>query len=179
VRQFAGFSTPEETSARHQRQNGPDVDRPHSVGEVGKCGVAISSSDDMEQRYANTPLDRVSVSMTINSPPPVLYAMSVVTAERHGVDPAILSGTLLNDILEEYTTHTEYSGAQSLHTDSLDEAYALRSEHAVTLAPRAGQIIDPLGGSGLVESQGLAAPTGLLAPENGLRSSKLEGLCVS
>jgi methylmalonyl-CoA mutase, N-terminal domain len=125
MRQFAGFSTPEETNARYRyllRQGqtglsvafdlptlmGLDADAPEALGEVGKCGVAISTIADMEQLFDGIPLDRVSVSMTINSPAPVIYAMYLVAAERQGVDQAVLSGTLQNDILKEYIAQKEF-----------------------------------------------------------------------
>ncbi len=125
MRQFAGFATPEETNARYRyllshgqtglsvafdlpTLMGLDADAPESLGEVGKCGVAVSSVADMERLFEGIPLDRVSVSMTINSPAPVLYAMYLVAAERQGVDPAVLQGTLQNDILKEYIAQKEY-----------------------------------------------------------------------
>jgi methylmalonyl-CoA mutase N-terminal domain/subunit len=125
MRQFAGFSTPEETNARYrylleQGQTGLsvafdlptlmglDADHPNALGEVGKCGVSVSSIGDMERLFEGIPLGKVSVSMTINSPAPVAYAMYVVAGERQGVDPAELSGTLQNDILKEYIAQKEY-----------------------------------------------------------------------
>jgi methylmalonyl-CoA mutase N-terminal domain/subunit len=125
MRQFAGFATPEETNARYryllaQGQTGLsvafdlptlmglDADAPESLGEVGKCGVAVSSVEDMERLFEGIPLGGVSVSMTINSPAPVIYAMYLVAAERQGVDPAALQGTLQNDILKEYIAQKEY-----------------------------------------------------------------------
>ena len=125
MRQFAGFATPEETNRRYhyllaQGQAGLsvafdlptlmgyDCDHAMSIGEAGKCGVAISSLADMETLFAGIPLDRVSVSMTINSPAPVLYAMYAVAAEKQGVAPEKLAGTLQNDILKEYIAQKEY-----------------------------------------------------------------------
>jgi methylmalonyl-CoA mutase N-terminal domain/subunit len=125
MRQFAGFSTPEDTNARYryllaQGQTGLsvafdlptlmglDADHANSVGEVGKCGVAISSIEDMERLFEGIPLGDVSVSMTINSPAPVAYAMYLVAAERQGVDWSRLSGTIQNDILKEYIAQKEY-----------------------------------------------------------------------
>jgi methylmalonyl-CoA mutase N-terminal domain/subunit len=125
MRQFSGFSTPEETNARYryllgQGQTGLsvafdlptlmglDADHPNSLGEVGKCGVPVSSVEDMERLFQNIPLGEVSVSMTINSPAAVLYAMYLVAAERQGVDWSVLSGTLQNDILKEYIAQKEY-----------------------------------------------------------------------
>ena len=118
MRQFAGFASAEETNKRFRylleegqtglsvafdlpTLMGCDADDAASLGEVGKCGVAISSVEDMETLFAGIPLDQVSVSMTINSPAPVLFAMYLVVAERQGVSWELLSGTLQNDILKE------------------------------------------------------------------------------
>jgi methylmalonyl-CoA mutase N-terminal domain/subunit len=125
MRQFAGFATPEQTNARYrylldQGQTGLSVafdlptlmgydsDQPASLGEVGKCGVAISSIEDMEMLFRGIPLADVTVSMTINSPAAVIWAMYIVAAERQGVPAAKLSGTLQNDILKEYIAQKEY-----------------------------------------------------------------------
>jgi methylmalonyl-CoA mutase N-terminal domain/subunit len=125
MRQFAGFATPEETNARYryllgQGQTGlsvafdlptlmgRDSDDPVSLGEVGKCGVAVSSLEDMEALFAGIPLAEVSVSMTINSPAPVLFAMYLAVAEKQGARWDQLSGTLQNDILKEYIAQKEY-----------------------------------------------------------------------
>jgi len=119
MRQFAGFGTARETNARYkfllsQGQTGLSVafdfptlmgydsDHPRSEGEVGKCGVAISSLADMETLFDGIPLDRVSTSMTINGPAVILFAFYVAAAERQGVSPAALRGTIQNDILKEY-----------------------------------------------------------------------------
>ena len=125
MRQFAGFSTPEETNARYRyllehgqtglsvafdlpTLMGFDADHANALGEVGKCGVPISSIEDMERLFEGIPLGQVSVSMTINSPAPVAYAMYLVAAERQGVEWSALSGTLQNDILKEYIAQKEY-----------------------------------------------------------------------
>jgi methylmalonyl-CoA mutase, N-terminal domain len=125
MRQFSGFSTPEETNARYrylleQGQTGLSVafdlptlmgldsDDPNSAGEVGKCGVPICSVEDMETIFRGIPLGEVSVSMTINSPAAVIWAMYLVAAERQGVSWDKLSGTLQNDILKEYIAQKEY-----------------------------------------------------------------------
>jgi methylmalonyl-CoA mutase N-terminal domain/subunit len=119
MRQFAGFGTAEETNERYhfllQRGQtglsvafdfptlmGYDSDHPRSLGEVGKCGVAISSLDDMETLFAGIPLDQVSVSMTINGPAIILFAFYIVAAEKQGVPADRLRGTVQNDILKEY-----------------------------------------------------------------------------
>ena len=125
MRQFAGFSTPEETNARFryllaQGQTGLSVaydlptlmgydpDSPLSEGEVGKCGVAVSSLADMEVLFAEIPLDQVTVSQTINAPASVLLAMYLVVAEKQGADWKKISGTLQNDILKEYIAQKEW-----------------------------------------------------------------------
>jgi len=87
---------------------GCDSDDAKSEGEVGKCGVAIDSIEDMETLFAGIPLDSTTVSMTINSPASVLWAMYLVVAERQGADWKLLSGTLQNDILKEYIAQKEY-----------------------------------------------------------------------
>src|SRR6476659_2936764 len=125
MRQFAGFGTPEETNARFkylsaQGQNGLsvaydlptlmgyDADSPLSEGEVGKCGVAVSSLADMEVLFDEIPLEHVTVSQTINAPASVLLAMYLVVAEKQGADWRKISGTLQNDILKEYIAQKEW-----------------------------------------------------------------------
>ncbi|PYT30091.1 MAG: methylmalonyl-CoA mutase [Acidobacteria bacterium] len=125
MRQFSGFATPEETNRRYhyllaQGQTGLsvafdlpalmgyDADHMLSEGEVGKCGVAISSLADMEMLFRGIPLADVTTSMTINSPAAVLWAMYLAVAEQQGVDWARLSGTIQNDILKEYIAQKEY-----------------------------------------------------------------------
>jgi methylmalonyl-CoA mutase N-terminal domain/subunit len=125
MRQFAGFSTPEETNARFkyllgQGQTGLsvaydlptlmgyDADSPLSEGEVGKCGVAVSSLSDMEVLFDDIPLEQVTVSQTINAPASVLLAMYLVVAEKQGADWNKISGTLQNDILKEYIAQKEW-----------------------------------------------------------------------
>jgi methylmalonyl-CoA mutase N-terminal domain/subunit len=125
MRQFSGFSTPEETNRRYrylldQGQTGLSVafdlptlmgldsDHPNSAGEVGKCGVPVCSVEDMETIFSGIRLGDVSVSMTINSPAAVIWGMYLVVAERQGVAWERLSGTLQNDILKEYIAQKEY-----------------------------------------------------------------------
>jgi methylmalonyl-CoA mutase N-terminal domain/subunit len=119
MRQFAGYGTAEDTNRRFryllsQGQTGLSVafdlpslmgyDSDHSLsqGEVGKCGVAISSLADMEALFNQIPLGRVTTSMTINSPAAIIWAMYLAVAEKQGVDWKRLEGTLQNDILKEY-----------------------------------------------------------------------------
>src|SRR5881227_2454137 len=125
MRQFSGFASPEETNQRYKyllehggsglsvafdlpTLMGYDSDHAASQGEVGKCGVAISSLADMETLFRGIPLGDVSVSMTINSPASVLWAMYLAVAEQQGVAWSRVSGTLQNDILKEYIAQKEY-----------------------------------------------------------------------
>jgi methylmalonyl-CoA mutase, N-terminal domain len=125
MRQFAGFGTAEDTNERFryllaQGQTGLstafdlptlmgyDSDHPLSEGEVGKCGVAISSLADMEVLFDRIPLANVTTSMTINSPAAVIWAMYLAVAEKQGADWKKISGTLQNDILKEYIAQKEY-----------------------------------------------------------------------
>ena len=125
MRAYAGFATAEETNARYKyllqagqtglsvamdlpTQIGLDSDAELSHGEVGKVGVAIDSLADMEQLFDGIPLDKVSTSMTINGPAAVLLAMYVAVAEKQGVKPEQLRGTIQNDILKEYIARGTY-----------------------------------------------------------------------
>ena len=87
---------------------GRDSDDPWSLGEVGKCGVAISSLEDMEMLFKGIPLADISTSMTINSPAAIIWAMYIVTAEKQGADITALRGTLQNDILKEFMAQKEF-----------------------------------------------------------------------
>lgn len=119
MRQFSGFGTAEDTNKRYkyllsQGQTGLSVafhlptlmgidsDHPLAQGEIGKCGVAIDSLEDMEILFNEIPLDKISTSMTINAPAAVLWAMYIAVAEKQGVSPKVISGTIQNDILKEY-----------------------------------------------------------------------------
>jgi methylmalonyl-CoA mutase N-terminal domain/subunit len=125
MRMFAGFGTAEDTNARFkyllsQGQTGLstafdmptlygyDTDHPLAAGEFGKCGVAISSLADMEILFDGLPLDKITTSMTINSPAAVIWAMYIVNAEKRGFPKAALGGTLQNDILKEYSAQKEF-----------------------------------------------------------------------
>ncbi len=125
MRMFAGFGTAEETNARFKylldkgqtglsiafdlpTLMGYDTDAPEAVGEFGKCGVAVSSLKDMEVLMRDIPMDKVSTSMTINSPAAVIWAMYIAAAEKQGVRPDQLRGTIQNDILKEYIAQKEY-----------------------------------------------------------------------
>ncbi|HLF73298.1 MAG TPA: methylmalonyl-CoA mutase family protein [Anaerolineales bacterium] len=125
MRMFAGFGTAEETNARfkyllEQGQTGLsvafdlatlmgyDTDQPEALGEFGKCGVAVSSLKDMEILFDGIPLEKVSTSMTINSPAAIIWAMYIAAAENQGVHPDRLRGTIQNDILKEFIAQKEF-----------------------------------------------------------------------
>jgi methylmalonyl-CoA mutase N-terminal domain/subunit len=125
MRQFAGFGTPEDSNKRYHyllkrgqtglsiafdlpTLMGRDADDPFSEGEVGICGVSICSLKDMEILLEKIPLDKVSTSMTINSPAAILLAFYIAVAEKQGVDTKDLRGTIQNDILKEYIAQKEY-----------------------------------------------------------------------
>jgi methylmalonyl-CoA mutase N-terminal domain/subunit len=125
MRQFSGFASPEETNQRYKyllehggsglsvafdlpTLMGYDSDHPASEGEVGKCGVAIDSLEDMEILFSGIDLEKTTVSMTINSPASVLWAMYLVVAEKQGTEWKKISGTIQNDILKEYIAQKEY-----------------------------------------------------------------------
>jgi methylmalonyl-CoA mutase N-terminal domain/subunit len=125
MRMFAGFGTAEDTNQRFhylldQGQTGLsiafdlptlmgyDSDAAEAAGEFGKCGVAVSSLEDMETLLKDIPLDKISTSMTINSPAAVIWAMYIAAAENQGVPPERLRGTIQNDILKEYIAQKEY-----------------------------------------------------------------------
>jgi len=125
MRQFAGFGTPEDTNRRYRdllaagatglsvafdlpTLMGRDPDHPLALGEVGKCGVNVSSLADMEALFDGIAVGDVSTSMTINSPAPMLFAMYLVLAERQRVSWTAISGTIQNDILKEFIAQKEY-----------------------------------------------------------------------
>jgi methylmalonyl-CoA mutase N-terminal domain/subunit len=141
MRQFAGFGTAQETNRRfhylleHGQTGlstafdmpslmGHDSDHPRSLGEVGREGVAVDSVQDMEDLFAGIPLDRVTVSMTINAPAAIMLAFYVVAAERQGIPPERLGGTIQTDILKEYIAQKEWcfpvDPAMRLVTDMIE-----------------------------------------------------------
>ena len=145
MRMFSGFGRPEETNARfhyllkHGESGlsiafdeptlyGIDADDPEAFGEVGKCGVNVSSLDDMQRLLRGIPLDRVTTSMTINGPANIVWGMFVLTGTAMGVRPHALGGTTQNDILKEYIAQKEFlyppRPALRLVTDTI--AYATR-----------------------------------------------------
>jgi len=125
MRQFAGFGTPEETNERYKTLlraggtglsvafdlptlMGRDPDHGLSLGEVGKCGVNVTSLADMETLFDGIALGDITTSMTINSPAAMIFAMYLVVAEKQGADWKTLSGTIQNDILKEFIAQKEY-----------------------------------------------------------------------
>ncbi len=125
MRQFAGFGTPEDTNQRfkylleHGQTGlstafdlptlmGRDADDPFSEGEVGICGVAVSSLADMEILFNGIPLDKVTTSMTINAPAAMILAFYIAVAEKQGLKSNVLRGTIQNDILKEYIAQKEW-----------------------------------------------------------------------
>ncbi|MFC2060166.1 methylmalonyl-CoA mutase [Chloroflexota bacterium] len=125
MRQYAGFATVEETNSRYKylyqqgstgfsvafdlpTQIGYDSDHPMATGEVGRCGVAIDSLQDMERLWEGIPLSEASTSMTINATAPIILAMYVAAAEKQGADKRQLRGTVQNDLLKEYIARNTY-----------------------------------------------------------------------
>ncbi len=143
MRMFSGFGTPEDTNKRfhyllkHGETGlsiafddptlyGLDVDHPQTRGEVGKCGVNVSSLPDMERLLHGIPLDQITSSMTINAPASIIWGMYILTAERQGIPAAALGGTTQNDILKEYIAQKEFvyppRAALRLVTDTIEHA---------------------------------------------------------
>src|SRR4051794_35266908 len=141
MRMFAGFGAAEDTNARFRRLlaagqtglsiaydmptlYGYDTDDPEAEGEFGTCGVAVSSLADMEVLLAGLPLERVSTSMTINSPAAPIWAMYIVAAEKAGVSRGLLEGTTQNDILKEFVAQKEFlfppAPSMRLVTDTIE-----------------------------------------------------------
>ncbi len=141
MRQFAGFGSSEDTNKRFKyllergqtglsvafdmpTLMGLDSDHPMSAGEVGRCGVAVSSLEDMDVLFDGIPLHKVSTSMTINGPAAIIFAMYIVTAEKKGIPLKSLDGTIQNDILKEYIAQKEWlfppGPSMRLITDSIE-----------------------------------------------------------
>ncbi len=146
MRQYAGFGTAKETNERFRylleqgqtglsvafdlpTQIGYDSDHPLAQGEVGKVGVAIDTLADMETLFTKIPLDKVSTSMTINAPASVLLAMYIVVAEKQGVDPEQLAGTIQNDILKEYIARGTYIFPPEPSLKLITDTFEYCSEH--------------------------------------------------
>ncbi len=151
-RQFAGFATAEETNARYKyllahgqtglsvafdfpTLMGYDSDHPRALGEVGVCGVAISSLADMETLFDGIPLDQVSVSMTINGPAAILFAFYVAAAEGQGVDAVRVRGTVQNDILKEYQAQHAWVYPPEPALRLIVDMFEWASEHAPKYNP--------------------------------------------
>ena len=147
MRQFAGFGSARDTNARYkfllqQGQTGLSVafdfptlmgydsDHPRAEGEVGKCGVAISSLADMETLFDGIPLGEVSTSMTINGPAIILFAFYVVAAEKQGVSSERLRGTIQNDILKEYMAQHAWIYPVEPALRLIVDIFAWAAEHA-------------------------------------------------
>jgi len=152
MRQFAGFGTAQETNRRYKylldhgqtglsvafdfpTLMGYDSDHPRSLGEVGKCGVAISSLADMETLFDGIPLDQVSVSMTINGPAIMLFCFYVVAAEKQGISPEQLRGTVQNDILKEYMAQHAWIYPVDPALKLIVDMFEWASEHAPKYNP--------------------------------------------
>ncbi len=152
MRQFAGFATAEETNQRYKyllangqtglsvafdfpTLMGYDSDHPRSLGEVGVCGVAISSLADMETLFDGIPLDQVSVSMTINGPAIILFAFYVAAAEKQGVPSEKLRGTVQNDILKEYQAQHAWLYPPDPALRLIVDMFEWASEHAPKYNP--------------------------------------------
>lgn len=125
IRQFSGFGTAEDTNKRYKyllshgqtglsvafhlpTLMGVDSDHPLSQGEIGKCGVAVDTLADMEILFDGIPLDKITTSMTINPTAAILWAMYIAVAEKQGISPGVISGTIQNDILKEYIAQKEF-----------------------------------------------------------------------
>jgi methylmalonyl-CoA mutase N-terminal domain/subunit len=148
IRQFAGFGNAEQTNERYKMilaagggglsvafdmptLMGRDSDDPRSLGEVGHCGVAIDSAADMEILFEGIPLGEVTASMTISGPAVPVFCMYLVAAERQGVDPAVLNGTLQTDIFKEYIAQKEWLFAPDPHLRLIGDLM----EHCATAIP--------------------------------------------
>src|SRR5579885_3186000 len=146
MRQFAGFGSAEDTNRRfkflleHGQTGlsvafdmptlmGLDSDDPRARGEVGYCGVAVSSLADMERLFDGIPLDQVTTSMTINGPAAVLFAMYLAVAEKRGIPLNQLGGTIQNDILKEYIAQKEWLFPPEPHLRLIVDTMAYCAEH--------------------------------------------------
>src|SRR6184192_1156965 len=147
MRQFAGFGSAEDTNRRYKfllehgqtglsvafdfpTLMGYDSDHPRAEGEVGRCGVAISSLADMEDLFHGIPLDQVSTSMTINGPAAMLFCFYVAAAEKQGVPSTALRGTVQNDILKEYMAQHAWVPRRARPQDHRGHVRVVRHAHA-------------------------------------------------
>ncbi|MEU4626359.1 methylmalonyl-CoA mutase [Actinoplanes sp. NPDC023801] len=146
VRQYAGFSTVEESNAFYRRNlaagqtglsvafdlathRGYDSDHPRATGDVGMAGVAVDSADDMSRLFDGIPLDRISVSMTMNGAVLPVLAMYVVAAERQGVPARRLTGTIQNDILKEFMVRNTYIHPPEPSMRIVSDVFGYTAEH--------------------------------------------------
>jgi methylmalonyl-CoA mutase, N-terminal domain len=146
MRQYAGFATAEESNKRYKyllgqgttglsvafdlpTQIGYDSDAPEALGEVGKVGVAIDTLADMETLFGGIPLDKVSTSMTINASAAVLLAMYIAVAEKQGVTPEKLEGTIQNDVLKEYIARGTYIFPPKPSLRLISDIFAYCTQH--------------------------------------------------
>ncbi len=146
MRQFSGFGTPEETNARYKQLlkaggtglsvafdlptlMGRDPDHELSRGEVGKCGVNVTSLEDMETLFDGINVGAITTSMTINSPASMIFAMYLVVAEQHGADWRTLSGTIQNDILKEFIAQKEFIYPPRASMRLITDVFAFCAEH--------------------------------------------------
>jgi methylmalonyl-CoA mutase N-terminal domain/subunit len=146
MRMFSGYGTPEETNSRLKyllkegetglsiafdmpTLYGVDADHPRSEGEVGKCGVSVSSLRDMEIILDGIPLDEVSTSMTINAPASVLTCMYLATAEKRGLSASKLRGTVQTDILKEYAAQKEWVYPPEAHLRIIRDMMVYSTKH--------------------------------------------------
>jgi len=146
VRQYAGFSTAEESNAFYRRNlaagqkglsiafdlathRGYDSDHPRVVGDVGKAGVAVDSILDMEILFSGIPLDRMSVSMTMNGAVLPVMAFYILAAEEQGVDKSVLTGTIQNDILKEFMVRNTYIYPPAPSMRIIGDIFAYTSKH--------------------------------------------------
>jgi methylmalonyl-CoA mutase N-terminal domain/subunit len=152
MRQFAGFGTPEQTNERYRfliehgqtglsvafdmpTLMGRDSDDPHSLGEVGRCGVAVDSLRDMEVLFDGIDLTEITTSMTISGPAPMLFAMYVAAAEKQGADVSKLDGTCQTDILKEYIAQKEWLFPPEPHLRLTADMMAYCAEHVPKYHP--------------------------------------------
>jgi len=146
MRMFSGYGTPEETNSRLKyllkegetglsiafdmpTLYGVDVDHPRAEGEVGKCGVSVSSLKDMEVIFDGIPLNEVSTSMTINAPASVLTCMYVATAKKRGLRSSVLRGTVQTDILKEYAAQKEWVYPPEAHLRIIRDMMLYSTKH--------------------------------------------------
>jgi methylmalonyl-CoA mutase N-terminal domain/subunit len=146
MRQFSGFGTPEETNERYKQLlraggtglsvafdlptlMGRDPDHELSRGEVGKCGVNVTSLADMERLFDGIDIGSITTSMTINSPASMIFAMYLVVAEQHGADWRTLSGTIQNDILKEFIAQKEFIYPPRASMRLITDVFAFCAEH--------------------------------------------------